>query len=320
MNPLVSAVIPTLHRPALVRRAVESVLAQTYANLEIVVAIDGPDEATREALAAIHDARLRVVALDENVGGSEARNVGVRAARGEWIALLDDDDEWLPEKIERQVRAATAIGTELVLVGSRFATEIGGRERIFPVRVAEGVRRFQPGEYSEHLFCPSGLMEGGGWVQTSTFLMSRALAERVPFLAGLKRYQDTDWVLRALATAETRYQVLPEVLVRYSADAGERVSKGLDWRFLLGWAVERRELFSAYAFAYFLATAGATEARLQGERLRGGWAIWRAMRNGGRVGIRPYARLVYHLTVSERVHGWIRAGLRVVMGRRAAEA
>src|ERR1700761_5560426 len=106
--PLVTAVIPTRNRPELVLRAVRSALGQTYSNLEVVVVVDGPDPATVAALEELRDPRVRTIALSRNVGGSEARNVGAREARGEWIALLDDDDEWLPEKLEKQMALAEA--------------------------------------------------------------------------------------------------------------------------------------------------------------------------------------------------------------------
>ena len=105
---LVSVVIPTRNRPDLVCRAVHSAFSESYPNLEVVVVVDGPDPATVEALGALNKARLRVVALSESVGGSQARNVGAREAKGDWIALLDDDDEWLPEKIEKEMQLAKA--------------------------------------------------------------------------------------------------------------------------------------------------------------------------------------------------------------------
>ena len=94
----VSAVIPTRGRPELLRRAVRSALAQTLRDIEVVVVIDGPDPVTHGVLQELaqQDSRLRVLALPSSVGGSDARNRGVDAAAGEWIAFLDDDDEWLP--------------------------------------------------------------------------------------------------------------------------------------------------------------------------------------------------------------------------------
>ena len=88
MNPPVSAVIPTRHRPGSLLRALESALAQTHSPAEVIVVIDGPDPATESMLSTMTDERLRVLALPAAVGGSEARNVGVRAASGQWIAFL----------------------------------------------------------------------------------------------------------------------------------------------------------------------------------------------------------------------------------------
>src|SRR5271155_4502466 len=76
--------------------------------IEVIVVIDGEDQATEKLLAGFEDARLQVIPLAVNVGGSEARNIGVRTENGEWIAFLDDDDEWFPHKIAMQLEAAGA--------------------------------------------------------------------------------------------------------------------------------------------------------------------------------------------------------------------
>ena len=102
-TPLVSVVIPTRNRSGLVVRAVSSALAQTYGDIEVIVVVDGPDQGTAEALERVNDPRLKIVQLPESVGGSDARNAGVKAADGAWVAFLDDDDEWLPEKIQKQL-------------------------------------------------------------------------------------------------------------------------------------------------------------------------------------------------------------------------
>ena len=108
---IVSAVIPTRGRPELLQRAVRSALAQTLRAIEVVVVIDGEDPATSLALKewTHQDGRLRVLALPASVGGSDARNRGVEAASGEWIAFLDDDDEWLPGKLQAQLDAVGTI-------------------------------------------------------------------------------------------------------------------------------------------------------------------------------------------------------------------
>src|SRR3954467_3394815 len=109
-QPSVSVVIPSHMRPILVHRAAVSALAQTLQDLEVIVVLDGADPLDDEGFAQVQDPRLRVISLPQPVGGSEARNIGVRAARADWIAFLDDDDEWMPSKLAKQmsvVRACT---------------------------------------------------------------------------------------------------------------------------------------------------------------------------------------------------------------------
>src|SRR5271169_1967794 len=105
--PLISVVIPTLRRPKLVLRALASALNQTYEQIEVIVVIDGPDEDTIDVLRRVNDPRLRVIVNPRSLTAAGARNVGVDHAKGEWIAFLDDDGEWLPGKIEKQIAFAS---------------------------------------------------------------------------------------------------------------------------------------------------------------------------------------------------------------------
>ena len=104
MNPKVSVVIPTYNRAAVVPRAIESVLAQTVTDLEVVVVDDGSSDGTGQILGEIFGDRIRYYA-QANQGVSVARNKGVEEARGEWIAFLDSDDLWESEKLEWQFKA-----------------------------------------------------------------------------------------------------------------------------------------------------------------------------------------------------------------------
>jgi glycosyltransferase involved in cell wall biosynthesis len=101
--PLVSVVIPTSNRANLLKRALESVLSQTYRKLEILVIDDASRDNTRAVVEAFKDDRIRYLRHDINLGGSAARNSGIRAAKGHFIAFLDDDDEWVPEKTQKQL-------------------------------------------------------------------------------------------------------------------------------------------------------------------------------------------------------------------------
>lgn len=101
---LVSVIIPLFNRKELLPRALNSVLKQSYRNLEILVIDDGSTDGVGE-LPVLHlDQRIRYIRLDVNSGVSKARNVGIANAQGSWIALLDSDDEWGPKKIEQQLR------------------------------------------------------------------------------------------------------------------------------------------------------------------------------------------------------------------------
>jgi len=104
--PLVSVVIPTHNRSKYIERAIASVLAQTYADLEAIVVDDGSaDDTARVAEAyARKDSRIRLIQHERRKGAQAARNTGIFAATGKWIAFLDSDDEWLPHSLEARLR------------------------------------------------------------------------------------------------------------------------------------------------------------------------------------------------------------------------
>ncbi|HPI71773.1 MAG TPA: glycosyltransferase family 2 protein [bacterium] len=104
--PLVSVVIPTFNRADLLPAAIDSVLGQTYERLEILVVDDGSTDHTMEVLRPYAD-RIRVIA-GEHRGPSAARNLGMRAATGEYLCFLDSDDVYYPYKVQAQVEQMSA--------------------------------------------------------------------------------------------------------------------------------------------------------------------------------------------------------------------
>jgi glycosyltransferase involved in cell wall biosynthesis len=255
-TPLVSAVIPTRKRPDLVLNAVRSVLQQSYRNIEVIVVIDGPDLSTVEALAHLSDKRVRVIGLPTNQGGSHARNVGVTAAQGDWIAFLDDDDEWLPQKIQVQLDIAQRSRYSLPIISSRFVARTPEAEYIWPRRV------ISPEEnVSEYLFSRKSLFQGEGLMVTPTLLARKELLVQLPLIAGMKKHQDWDWVLRAAHHDGVGFEFSEEplALVRMGS-AHEGVSNSDDWRFSLSWIKNRREYVSPQAYAAFILTVVADQA------------------------------------------------------------
>jgi len=101
--PSVSVVIPTYNRLGTLPRALESVLRQTYDDIEVIVVDDCSADGSWEYLQSISDPRLRVVRHETNRGGSAARNTGIKAARADLIAFQDSDDEWLVTKLATQI-------------------------------------------------------------------------------------------------------------------------------------------------------------------------------------------------------------------------
>lgn len=260
-RPVVTAVIPTRGRPDLVLRAISSALNQTMSDLEIIVVIDGPDPATALALASIGDPRLRFVEQPEPVGGNEARNLGVRLAAGRWIAFLDDDDEWLPEKLRRQVDCATASHYAYPVVLGRFLGRSERGDFLWPRRA--------PGNdepVSEYLFCRRGLLRGEGQFQTSSIFASKDLLQRIPFTAGLRRNQDIDWYLRIGELPGAGIEFIPEALsIWYFDQRRETITNSNhNWRDTLTWMRANLRLFTPRAYSGFIATQLAPEAAREG--------------------------------------------------------
>jgi glycosyltransferase involved in cell wall biosynthesis len=131
-GPLVTVIIPTRDRADLLPRAVASALAQTWTALEIIVVDDGSTDETASVLAALDDPRLVVIRRQTSGGVSAARNVAIGVARGAYVALLDSDDEWLPDKTARQLAFMQARGhrisqtREIWIRGGRRVNPVAG--------------------------------------------------------------------------------------------------------------------------------------------------------------------------------------------------
>ncbi|HET6744691.1 MAG TPA: glycosyltransferase family A protein [Candidatus Limnocylindria bacterium] len=276
-----SVVIPTRGRPALLQRSLASVAAQTHEDLEVVVVVDGPDAPTQQYLAGWSARPLTVVVNDPPVGGGEARNVGVRAATRDWIAFLDDDDEWLPTKVARQLAdlvAVKAAKPDADVVGfTQLVTRSPSGDFIGPKEA--------PGDepFSEYLFVRSGWFKGGGRVQTSTIMAPRQFLLRLPFDPVLPRYQETDWILRVAADGAAITMTREPLSIWYVEEARPGITKSFagDWRFAFDWIRERRELMTPRAYAALMLIRVGGLAAATRDRA-GARAAWREARRHGK--------------------------------------
>lgn len=238
----VAVVIPTIRRPEAVLVAIKSVLTQTFSDIEIVVVVDGPDPATEAVLEELTDPRVRIIVNPVNVGLAEARNVGIRHANGQWVALLDDDDEWLPEKLEKQVYIAEQLSGSHILVMTRFIERSDTMERILPETLPVGTEKL-----CEYMYCQRG------FILPSTLFTSRQLMIEVPFTAGLRHMEDIDWLLRTAALPGLQVGTVPEALVIYNdLDVQSRESKNVPWTVWHDWVLTHRTLLTPKAFSLYI--------------------------------------------------------------------
>lgn len=199
--PLVSVIIPTHDRARLVIHAIESVLGQTYEKLEAIVVDDGSADDTAKAVATFHDDRVRYIPIPHSGLPAVARNAGLRIAQGEYVAFLDSDDLWFPEKLALQVECLVQSAEVGLVCSNAVRLEDTGR-----VRGAKCELYLKPGQGRSGRVLAALLRDN--FIITSTAMVGRACVEEAgafdesPMLLGIEDY---DLWLRVAALAEVRY-------------------------------------------------------------------------------------------------------------------
>jgi glycosyltransferase involved in cell wall biosynthesis len=212
-GPLVTAVIPSYGRPEFLEEAVRSVVEQTYEPLELVVVDDCSPDPVEPQLAETDLSRLRDVRFlrhEQNQGANAARNTGIRAAKGEFVAFLDDDDRWRPTKIARQIRVFDRAGPEtgVVYTGLEFLDETGKT-------IGTSLRNLR-GSITRELLC-------GASVGSFTRLMIRTgLLKEIDYLdEELPGWQDRDLNIRL--SRRCRYEPIAEPLAVHRRGAHDQI-------------------------------------------------------------------------------------------------
>lgn len=209
MSPKVSVILPTKNRISTLPFAIQSVLAQSFRDLELIAIDDGSTDGTFEKLeeVAATDPRIRVIRNASSIGFPAALNRGLNEAKGEWIARIDDDDMWIdPEKLEKQI-AFLNVHPGCVLLGTSFeATRPDGSiaYRIVPSARDEDIRKNllvnNPFGHSTVVFSKSSAEDAGGYDESLSYTEDYDLWCRLGRLGGFAN--------------------LPDVFVRYAVGNG----------------------------------------------------------------------------------------------------
>ena len=290
----VSIVIPSYKRHDEVVRAVKSALAQTYSPLEVIVSNDGQDPAKAHLLSALNDNRVRYVEAPRRGIASATRNFGLKHAQGSWIALLDDDDIWLPRKLEAQFAALESSGlNEAILAGVEV---VYSESQSSHVRPSCAVPVDLP--VCEVLFC------GYGGVHTSTLVAPRWAFDKYVFNEALERHEDWSWLL--LAGLELGLVVSPERVCERHLSPGERLSRAGGYAYSRQWYDQHKDLMTPQACAAFVASILSRKAAHGRSWRTLTWLVGEVRRQHG-LNFTNLARLMRPWLVPERMRKVLKA-------------
>ena len=211
----VSVVVPTHNRATLLGRAIDSVLNQTWAEIEILVVDDASTDDTESVVENYDDPRIRYVRHAENRGGSAARNTGIETAEGDFVAFLDDDDEWHPKKLEAQIRAydRTNSAVGVVYTGIEIVNKDGKTNTVKTPRIE--------GDVTAELLLGNVIGSFSAlFVDRRTIERTGQLDERFP------SWQDWEYYIRL--SQEAGFAVVREPLVIKHSAAHEQISDDLE--------------------------------------------------------------------------------------------
>ncbi len=212
-------------------------------DFEIIVVVDGPNPATEIVLATMDDARLHVVVNERPSGPGLARNRGAALARGAWLAFLDDDDEYLPDMLERML--AVADGRDVMLC-ARARVLLPGASYVWPIEL------YRPDlTVDDYLFDRRRLFRGTTYMSTSSTFLPRHVFAQTQY--GTSRHnEDTTLALRVTKQAGIRLEMLPETLVVVHMEATpDSLGPNYEWRTVLAWAEASRPLLTRRAYSGF---------------------------------------------------------------------
>ena len=220
--PSVSVVIPTYNRLKSLPRALESVLRQTFEDIEVIVVDDCSTDGTWDYLQSIHDPRLRIIRHETNKGGSAARNTGIAAARAVLVAFQDSDDEWLVTKLATQVEEYRRVNDPEY--GAIYCAKITSGEGRFGVYGPREVQYMPLPGYDKTSGDISRELVRRAMISTQTLMVRKDLLIRIGgFDETLKLGQDWDMTTRLARITKFLFVDKPLALCFTSTDSISKV-------------------------------------------------------------------------------------------------
>ena len=217
----VSIILPTYNREHLLRRAIDSILGQTYQEFELIVIDDGSTDQTEKVVKSYEDGRIHYYKLEQNFGPAHARNVGIQAAVCDYIAFHDSDDVWCKEKLQKQMQVLQKVSKQVGIVyGCCKYYGLAGEIDYFPHKEI-------PMEEKRGFIYPKLLEEN--LIGMPSLLVRRECIKKVGMLnENFRSLEDYEWLLRLSKLYEAEY--IDEILVNVYAQP-ESVNRNLSVNF-----------------------------------------------------------------------------------------
>jgi glycosyltransferase involved in cell wall biosynthesis len=293
--PRVSVVIPTHNRCSFLQSAIQSVLNQTFQDFEIIVVDDASDDGTPALIASFTDPRISSIRHDTTKGQGVTRNHGIKRASGEFIALLDDDDEWLPEKLAKQVRLLDSSPCQVGLIYTGLYTMDPSNRRVLSIVDPE-----KRGDMLEELWRRN-------WIGTcSSVLIRRVVFDKVG-LFDEKLPAKADYDLWIRIAKEFAIDYISDPLVLFRTRHNTRISTNHQ-AVVEGMEVQLRRYGQWFArdkrnYGYYYFTLGLNYCQAD-DLKKGRHAFLKAIRLNP-ITLKPYYYLCLSLLGASAVRNWI---------------
>lgn len=218
---MISVITPTYNRAEYLGKAVDSVLGQTYQDLELIIVDDNkPESEARKATEAVvskyDDPRIRYIQNPKNLGGAESRNKGIEQAKGEYTAFLDDDDMYLPDRLEVQYKQMVEKGWEVCVMDGATYNYVTGE------KVAERHQQLRNGMTKNELIRSHLLYHISG---TNTFMFKTSFLKRIGGFVDVPSCQEYMLMQKALDN-DPKFGYIPEIHIKNFMHPGEQISTG----------------------------------------------------------------------------------------------